>query len=110
MTSEASDYGLSKQVRSTSVAAPDLPYLPQLPRGYRPAIGLIGAGGVTEYHLRSYRKLGLEVKAICDINLERARQRRDEFYPDAAICADYAEVMARSDLEVIDAAVHPEQR
>ncbi|HZR18595.1 MAG TPA: Gfo/Idh/MocA family oxidoreductase [Verrucomicrobiae bacterium] len=110
MASDQSEYGLSKQVRSSTVEAPDLPYLPRLPRTYRPRIALVGAGGVTEYHLRAYRKLGLEVAVICDLDLDRARRRRDEFYTKADICSDWNEVMHRDDVEVIDAALHPEHR
>jgi predicted dehydrogenase len=110
MANEQSEYGLSKQVRSATIPAPDLPYLPRLPKTYRPRIGLIGAGGVTEYHLRAYRKLGLHVAAICDLDLSRAAKRRDEFFPEADICSDWAEVLRREDIEVIDAALHPEHR
>lgn len=110
MGSQQSQYGLSKQVRSGEIPAPFLPYLPRLPKAYRPRIGLIGAGGVTEYHLRAYRKLGLQVCVICDLELERARKRRDEFYPDATICSDFSQVLSHSDVELIDAALHPEHR
>lgn len=110
MTPEQADYGLSKQVRSAKVTAPELSYLPQLPRHYRPKLGLVGAGGVSEYHLRAYQKLGLEVSAICDLDLERARNRRDQFFPDAIICDDFQELRRRDDIEVIDVAVHPEHR
>src|SRR5216684_1784427 len=78
MSTEQSEYGLSKPVRSAKIPAPDLAYLPCVPRGYRPGIGLVGAGGVTEYHLRAYQKLGLDVVVICDVDLERARRRRDQ--------------------------------
>ena len=47
---------------------------------------------------------------ICDVNLERARKRRDQFYPAADICDDYQQVVRRKDIEVIDAALHPEHR
>lgn len=110
MPDNPSEYGLSKQVRSDRVAAPELPYLPRLPQKYRPKIGLVGAGGVTEYHLRAYKKMGLEVAIICDVDPKRAQARRDEFYPRASICCDFHEVLAREDVEVIDAALHPEPR
>jgi len=110
MPESPSEYGLSKQVKSDRVAAPDLPYLPCLPRKYRPKIGLVGAGGVTEYHLRAYKKMGLEVAMICDVDLKRAQARRDEFYPQAAVSSDYHELLRRDDIEVIDAALHPEPR
>src|SRR5215831_1240559 len=95
-----SQYGLSKQVESGSIAAPDLPYLPAMPRAYRPRIGLVGAGGVTEYHLRAYQKKGLEVAMICDVDLKRAIARRDAFYPRAQVCSDFREVLRREDIEV----------
>jgi predicted dehydrogenase len=110
MATDASEYGLSKQVSSARVAAPALEYLPRLPRRYRPKIGVVGAGGVTEYHLKAYEKLGLDVAVICDLNLERARARRDQFFPAAIICSDYQEVVRRGDIEVIDAALHPDHR
>jgi|SRR5579862_1587476 len=110
MGTEQSDYGLSKQIHAARVQAPELRYLPRLPRSYGPKLGLVGAGGVTEYHLRAYQKLGLEVAAICDVDLKRARARRDQFYPGADVCEDFNEVLRRDDIEVIDAALHPEHR
>ncbi len=110
MSNASSEYGLSKQVKSNRVPAPDLPYLPPMPRRYRPKIGLVGAGGVTEYHLRAYQKMGLEVAMICDLDAKRAKARRDEFFPRAAVCSNLAEVLRREDIEVIDAALHPEPR
>jgi len=109
-SSDQSGYGLSKQVDSTQVTAPDLAYLPPRPRNYRPKIALVGAGGVTEYHLRAYQKLGLEVAVICDVDLARAEARRAQFYPRAGVCQDFAEVLRRDEIEVVDAALHPEQR
>lgn len=104
------EYGLSQQIRSADIPAPNLPYLPCMPRRYRPNLGLVGAGGVTEYHLRAYQKLGLNVAMICDLDLEKARKRRDQFYPSAAICTDFVQLLRRDDIEVIDAALHPEHR
>ena len=106
----ASQYGLSKQVQSQFVAAPELRYLPPQPRQYRPKIALVGAGGVTEYHLRAYQKLGLEVAVICDLDLQRAEARCAQFFPNAKACRDFQDVLLRDDIEVIDAAVHPEPR
>src|SRR5882724_2675206 len=110
MSGNESEYGLSKQIKAERVPAPALPYLPPLPRRYRPKIGLVGAGGVTEYHLRAYQKMGLEVVAICDLDLKRAEARRARFYPAATVATDFREVLRRDDIEVIDAALHPEHR
>lgn len=110
MSSSSSEYGLSKQVKLDQIPAPNLPYLPPMPRRYRPKIGLVGAGGVTEYHLRAYQHMGLEVAMICDVDLKRAGARRDEFFPAASVCSNFAEVLRREDIAVIDAALHPEPR
>lgn len=110
MAQQESSYGLSQHAGAAHVPAPDLPYLPRMPKTYRPKIGLIGAGGIAEYHLRAYRGLGLHVVAIADIDLPRARKRRDEFYPAADVTADYRDVLRRGDVEVVDIALHPMHR
>jgi len=110
MSQEPTDYGLSPQIDAPKVGAPCLDYLPPRPRSYSPRIALIGAGGITQYHLQAYRAMNLDVALICDLDLSRARARRDEFYPQAEICTDFTTVLRRDDIEVIDAAVHPEPR
>jgi len=81
MPTEGTDYGLSKQVSSARIAAPALEYLPRVPRRYRPKIGVVGAGGVTEYHLKAYQKLGLDVALICDLNLSAPVFEGTSFFP-----------------------------
>ena len=44
------------------------------------------------------------------MDLARATERRDAFYPEAAIYADYQEVLRRADVEVVDVATHPAER
>lgn len=105
----ASDYALQTQAAATA-AAPELPYGPPRPRRYRPRVGLVGCGGISGYHLAAYRAMGLEVAVLCDRHLERARARRDEFFPEAAVCTDPYELLGREDLEVLDLTLHPEGR
>ncbi|MEO8613856.1 MAG: Gfo/Idh/MocA family oxidoreductase [Luteolibacter sp.] len=105
-----SGYGISQVAKASRIAAPILPYLPRMPRDYRPKIGLIGAGGITEYHLRNYKLLGLDIVAICNPSRERAEKRRVEFYPEAAVYSDHREVLARDDIDVVDIATHPAPR
>ncbi|MCA9189658.1 MAG: Gfo/Idh/MocA family oxidoreductase [Pirellulaceae bacterium] len=88
----------------------ELPYRPQDPSAYRPKIGLIGCGGITIEHLTAYRNANYDVVALCDLFEPRATQRRDEFYPDAAVYIDYRELLRRDDIEVVDIALHPPQR
>jgi len=56
--------------------APDLPYLPRDSKGYRPAIGLIGCGGITEYHLKAYQSAGYNIVALCDCTEAKALARQ----------------------------------
>lgn len=78
------------------------------PPPYR--IGLIGCGGITSRHLEVYRAAGLPVVAFSDIDVARATGRRDEFYPEAEVYADSAELLARDDIEVVDVATHVDVR
>lgn len=90
--------------------APDLPYRPVEPRTYRPAIALIGCGGITGAHLAAYQAAGYNVVALCDLDEARAADRRAAFYPQAAVYTDYRDVLRRDDVEVVDIATHPDVR
>lgn len=103
-------YGLPPVAGKKTFTAPALPYLPQDPRRYNPGIGLIGCGGITGDHLREYRKAGYRVLALCDLNRDKAEGRRKQYFPKADIYTDYREVLARDDIQVIDAATHPGER
>ena len=86
---------------------PQVEYLPQDPIDYSPGIGLIGCGDITKNHLRAYSRAGYRVLAFCDIDIERATERRDEFYPGADVYDDYLGLLDRDDIEVVDIATHP---
>jgi predicted dehydrogenase len=103
-------YGLSTKGQARTITAPALAYLPPRPKEYRPKIGLIGCGGISEYHLRAYASLGLEVAVLCDRHRERAEKRRVQFFPSAEVCTDLQAVLARADIEVIDLTLHPIER
>jgi predicted dehydrogenase len=96
--------------RPRPVAAPLLAYQPRDPRRYRPAIGLVGCGGITKWHLTAYRNAGYNVVALCDVDRTRAEKRRDEYFPDAFVTDDYRVVLARDDVEVVDVTTHPPER
>jgi predicted dehydrogenase len=106
----ADDYGLSKIAAIKHIVAPDLPYLPREPRIYRPAIGLIGCGGISAQHLNAYRHAGYRVTALCDRNEHKALARRDEFYSTAKVFTDYRDLLALEEIEVVDVTTHPADR
>jgi len=108
--SDEQEYGLSLVKDYQQIEAPDLPYLPPKPKAYNPAIGLIGCGGITEYHLKAYREQGFRIAALCDIDFSRAEDRRNEFYPGAKVFEDYRKILEDPEIEVVDIATHPEER
>ena len=100
-------FGVEVEKAAVRVAAPDLPYRPPMPRdaGALP-IGLIGCGGISQSHLAAYRAAGFRVTALASRSQERAEARRAEFFPGAAIHADWRELLAREDVRVVDIATH----
>jgi predicted dehydrogenase len=107
---KSANYGLPKNAAWRIIAAPRLDYLPPMPKKYRPRIGLIGCGGISQQHLRAYRESGWNVVALADLIEEKAAKRRDEFFPKARVTTDYKKLLAESDLDVVDIATHPKER
>ena len=108
--SDDSEYGFIPSKQSKEIDPPEIDYLPPLPKSYRPGIALIGAGGVSEFHLRAYQTCDFNVLAIVDRSLDKAQQRRDQFFPNAEALTDYREVLKRNDIEIVDATPHPTDR
>lgn len=92
------------------IDAPILDYAPPMPRDRSIGIGLIGAGGISFAHLDAYRKYGLRVVAICDRHLDRARVRRDAYFPDAIATDKVEDLIGRQDIAALDITVHPQDR
>lgn len=104
------DYAVSKKSPDKKIAAPKLPYEPRDPKNYKPNIALIGCGGITATHLMAYKEAGYNVVALCDHHRTSAKKRQQEFYPEARIYTDAAQVLKRDDIEVVDIATHPPER
>jgi predicted dehydrogenase len=109
MSDPAPDARELKAAAEVAIAAPPLAYRPPRPRAYRPAIALIGCGGIARNHLRAYRAAGHRVVALCDRKPTAAAALRDEFFPDAVV-ADAEEIFSRADIAVVDLALHPAPR
>ena len=109
MTGE-SEYGLSPEKARKQIDSPAIDYRPPRPKNLRGNIGLIGAGGISEYHLKAYRDCGFNVVAIASRTRENAERRRDEFFPSADVHDHYHELIQRKDILVVDVTPHPEDR
>ena len=83
-----------------------LAYQPQVPRETPPSIGLIGCGGITGIHLKAYRDAGWPVVALCDLDPEKAENRRSEFFPEAKTYTDYKDLLRNEEIGVVDIALH----
>ena len=106
----ADDYALKAKGSGQELEAPALDYRPRDPQRYRPGIALIGCGGITQVHLQAYVAAGYNVVALCDKAEANAARRRDEFYPQAQVYTEAAQVLERDDVEVVDIATHPADR
>lgn len=73
-------------------------------------VGLIGCGWVAGMQLDAYRRAGVTVTALCDLERARADRYRSEFYPDAAVFDDVAALLSHPDVAVVDIATHVDVR
>lgn len=105
----ASEYALEARAVGT-FPAPELPYRPRSPKSYRPRIGLIGCGGISQAHLDAYKKAGFGVVALADRSLEKAQRRAAEFFPDALTTSDPEALINDASIGVLDITPHPEDR
>ncbi|MEX2592598.1 MAG: Gfo/Idh/MocA family oxidoreductase [Anditalea sp.] len=110
MDKENDNYGLSAEKSTGQISPPKINYLPQKPKLYNPNIGLIGTGGISDYHLQNYKDFGFNVVAIANRTLSKATQRRDQFYPNAEVYDDYRKILERDDIQVVDITPHPIDR
>ena len=69
------DYALEGSDNIAEIPAPDLAYRPPRPQSYHPAIGLIGCGGITDYHLKAYQALGLNVTGFASRTVASATSK-----------------------------------
>ena len=109
MSESDTDYSLKGSEPARVIAEPNIDYAPPMPRSYRPAIALVGCGGIAATHLEAYRKARFNVVALADRQRDKARDLGAKFFPNAAILST-DEVLARPDVEVVDLTPHPQER
>lgn len=112
MTSDAADtdtFAL-KSADLPEIEAPELPYRPPRPKTYRPRIGMIGTGGISDSHLDAYRSAGWEVAAVWNRTRSKAEQKVAAYCPEARVEDDWQALLADREIDVIDITLHPENR
>ncbi len=108
--SEEDDYGLSPEKEVKTIAAPPINYLPEGPKNYKPKIGVIGTGGISDFHLKAYKECGWDVVALHNRTKSKAEEKRDKFFPDALVVDTHEEILENSEIDVLDITPHPEDR
>lgn len=65
-------------------------------------VGLIGCGGIAPAHLQVYKTLkNVEVVAVCDMNLERAKNLANRFRVESAF-QSYSDMFEKQKLDLVD--------
>ena len=67
-------------------------------------IGIIGAGGMLQYHHAGFKSAGASVEAICDLNLESANEAASTYSVPNAY-GDVSEMLAGTELDAISVIV-----
>jgi predicted dehydrogenase len=82
----------------------------EIPEAHKRPIGIVGAGGIVDgQHLVAYRKAGLEVVGITDVDIERAREVAER-HGIPRVFADRDELLADDRIGVVDIAVPVSQQ
>ena len=110
MSKEYKGYGLSPEKKIKNILTPVINYHPPKPKKYNPAIGLVGTGGIAEYHLKNYRACGFNIVALANRTVEKAELMREKFFPDAKVYSDYHQLLKDDNIEVVDVTPHPAER
>lgn len=110
MTENKDNYGLSSEKKSQQITPPAINYLPRKPKSFNPKIGLIGTGGISDFHLKNYKEFGLQVVAISNRTPSKAVAIRNKYFPEAEVYEDYHNLLERGDIEVVDITPHPKDR
>ena len=70
--------------------------------------GLFGCGMISEFHLRGWQRIPeVEIVAFGDQLLERAAERRAQFFPQAEIFDDLNQMLSRARLDFLDILTPP---
>lgn len=82
--------------------------IPEFDRSLR--VGVLGCGWVAGLQLDTYRRCGVQVVALCDVDETKARRLRDEYFPEAVTYSDVDQFLGSPDFVVADIATHVDVR
>ncbi len=62
--------------------------------------GIIGAGGIADYHIRGYLASGVVVEAVADMDIARAKEKAEK-YGIRKVYSTYGEMLDKSDVDLV---------
>ena len=92
-----------------SATVPD--YRPQFPEGVKPAIGILGCGGIAQTaHLPAYEQYGLQVAGVWSRRPTTTADVRERFPSVGRIYSSPEELLDDPDVGIVDLATPAEDR
>lgn len=72
-------------------------------------VAIIGAGAISPAHIQAYLHFSerCNITAVCDLYVEKARQKIGEYKLDADAYADYRELLKRDDIDLVSVCTPP---
>lgn len=65
----------------------------------KPVLGVVGAGGISRFHVRAFREMGVAVRVVADLRLEAARAAAAPFGAQAV--TDFGDAVRHPDINTV---------
>ncbi len=72
-------------------------------------VAILGAGDIANTHIEAYKELWprCQIRALADVNEEKARRKKEKYGLDCQILKDYRELAGREDISLISICLPP---
>lgn len=70
---------------------------------------ILGAGDIANTHIEALQELGerCQVRALVDVNVQKAEEKRDKYGLNCDVCGDYHELLDRDDIQMATICLPP---
>lgn len=72
-------------------------------------IAILGVGDIANIHIEAYQKLypRCEIRALIDFSVDKALQKKEKYGLSCQIYSDYADILAREDIDLVSICLPP---
>lgn len=72
-------------------------------------IAILGAGDIANTHIEGFKKLAprCQIRALVDVNVQKAEEKRKKYGLDCLVCSDYRELLDRTDIQLASICLPP---